>query len=135
MESKDLNAIYSLMQIVSDKLETIATRLDDTDREKKHETVNELLKGQAKLQTSLTTVLQNLKNVKERPTGGANINHNKYILFGNDGALSIRSLFIFLGVLAIMWLGFKTVAPPLILQNEETEKQNRIIPYCTTICS
>lgn len=119
MDRKDIDAIYNLMQNVSDKLSGLSNKIDSKNHEPE---VQNIIKKQDTTIAYLVHLTNGLEKSTKTKSENTN-NYNEYVLFGKDSTMNSRVLFILASLIFVAWLGFKYVAP-VIVKQEKLELEN-----------
>jgi len=120
MDNKDIDAVYNLMQNVSDKLSSISSQFETKSQNEDEPQIQQILDRQE----AIGEYLVSLNKEKKKNLGQVN-NHNEYVLFGKDSTMNSRLFFVLASLIIMIWLGFKYLAPVLTEQKIlQTENRN-----------
>lgn len=136
MEKKDIDAIYNLMQNVSDKLGHITDKIESKiNNQPKNDCGNQSkvdqLIAQQKISHKYLNYLKQSIEEKNKTTIEPKNNYHEYVLFGKDSSMNNSRLFTMICTVLIFWLGFKYIAP-IVFEKEkiELENSNYKMMYC-----
>jgi len=126
MDKKDIDAIYNLMQNVSDKLGGLSSKIESKNHEPE---IENIIKKQDTTIAYLVHLINGLEKSTKTKSENTN-NYNEYVLFGKDSSMNSRILFILASLIFVAWLGFKYLAPVISKQDKlELENTNYRMMY------
>ncbi len=119
MDKKDIDAIYNLMQNVSDKLGGLSSKIESKNHGSE---VQNIIKKQDTMIAYLVHLTNDMEKSNMTKSENTN-NYNEYVLFGKDSTMNSRILFILASLIFVAWLGFKYLAP-IVSKQDKLELEN-----------